>query len=161
MICLDLTASFIPFEVNRKGETKLFSYETDHHSRSGSGTSDAQNIEPCTHVCSAMPPAKKKVIDPSQTEAAKAERAKAEEAKAKIKTAFMKFDLNQDGVVSEQELIRILMWPTEDGTQMDKKAATAIVNSFEQFDKNGDGVLSIDEFATALAAVGFAAGDKK
>ena len=42
-----------------------------------------------------------------------------------------------------------------------KKTATAIVNSFEQFDKNGDGVLSIDEFATALAAVGFAAGDKK
>ena len=123
--------------------------------------SHAQNIEPCTHVCSAMPPAKKKVIDPSQTDAAKAERAKAEEAKAKIKSAFMKFDLNQDGVVSEQELIRILMWPTEDGTQMDKKTATAIVNSFEQFDKNGDGVLSNDEFATALATVGFAMADKK
>ena len=142
-----------------------------------------------------MPPAKAKVVDPHQTEAAKAERARvsaqsecvftfmrlsalpseivlksftnfltfpmllaviwfaqAESAKAELIKAFNAFDLNKDGVVSEEELIRILMRPTEDGNQLDKETAKSMINSFESYDKNGDGVLSIEEFATALSA---------
>ena len=76
----------------------------------------------------------------------------AESAKQALLKSFNAFDLNKDGVVSEEELIRILMRPTEEGTSMDKETAKAMINSFESFDKNGDGVQSIDEFASALSA---------
>ena len=48
--------------------------------------------------------------------------------------------MNKDGVVSEEELVRILMWPTPDGTAMSRDLAKEFINRFEQFDKNGDGV---------------------
>ena len=79
-----------------------------------------------------MAPAKKGPDAKPQKSAS--EKEKADKAKQDLMKAFDAFDLNKDGVVSEQELIRILMRPTEEGTQMDKATATAMVNSFESFD---------------------------
>ena len=84
---------------------------------------------------------------------ANADREKQAKAKQEIMAAFKVFDLNQDGVVSHDELVRILMRPTGSDA-MTKEAAKAFINRFEAYDRNGDGVLNVDEFATALAASG-------
>lgn len=103
-----------------------------------------------------MPPADKNAFYAKQLadrEKATADRERQAKAKQEIMKAFAVFDLNGDGVVSHEELVRILMRPTGSHA-MTKEAAKAFINRFEAFDKNGDGVLNIDEFATALASSG-------
>ena len=75
----------------------------------------------------------------------------AKEAKQKLINAFSVFDINNDGYVEEDELIRILT--RDNTTAMSKEDAKDFITHFQSFDKNGDGKLSIEEFATALASV--------
>lgn len=62
----------------------------------------------------------------------------------KLKFAFLLFDENNDGVISKQELVKILkanhMAKTD--SEVQRKAETIMA----QADKNGDGVMSYDEF---------------
>jgi serine/threonine-protein phosphatase 2B regulatory subunit len=62
----------------------------------------------------------------------------------KLKFAFMLFDEDNDGVISKQELVKILkanhMAKTD--SEVQRKAETIMA----QADKNGDGVMSYDEF---------------
>ena len=102
-----------------------------------------------------MPPVDKNALYAKQAaerEKQAADKDKQSKAKKELTKAFEVFDLNGDGVVSQDELVRILTRPTGVDA-MTKETAVAFVNRFEVFDKNGDGVLNIDEFATALAAV--------
>ena len=98
-----------------------------------------------------MPPtsaAKKKQEEAKAAAKAKAKLAEgAQETKAKLDAAFKVFDIDGDGVISEEELIRILTRPHS--TAMSREDAKDLITHFKSFDKNGDGVLSVDEFATA------------
>ena len=67
----------------------------------------------------------------------------------KASAAFKVFDINDDGVVDQEELIRILTRPQS--TSLSREDAKDIITHFNAFDTNGDGVLNIDEFANALA----------
>ena len=62
----------------------------------------------------------------------------------KLKFAFMVFDEDGNGVITKQELIKILKanhMATND-TEVSRKADTIMA----QADKDGDGVISFDEF---------------
>lgn len=77
--------------------------------------------------------------------------AQAKEAKQKLIDAFNVFDIDKDGYVDHDELIRILTRPHS--TAMSKEDAKDFITHFSSFDRNRDGKLSLDEFATALASV--------
>ena len=101
-----------------------------------------------------MPPSydqKKKDAARAAAQAKVENSAAAQDAKKKLVDAFSIFDINGDGVVDEEELIRILTRPQS--TAMSREDAKDLITHFKAFDKNGDGVLNIDEFATALASV--------
>ena len=78
------------------------------------------------------PPGKNAFYEKQQAdrEKANAERQKQAEAKQEIMKAFKVFDLNGDGVVSHEELVRILMRPTGSHA-MTKEAAKAFINRFD------------------------------
>ena len=83
-----------------------------------------------THQADAMPPNDKNAFyakQQAERDRANADRDKQAKAKQEIMQAFKVFDLNHDGVVSHDELVRILMRPTGSDA-MTKEAAKAFIN---------------------------------
>ena len=69
------------------------------------------------------------------------------EEKKKIREAFAKFDKNNDGFLTPDEIVAILIRPGG-GTPMYKEDAEAFV---KKHDKNKDGKLDLGELSEALA----------
>ena len=63
--------------------------------------------------------------------------AAAQESRNKLLTAFKCFDINDDGFVDEEELIRILTRPQS--TALSREQAKDLITHFNQFDSNDDG----------------------
>ena len=70
-----------------------------------------------------------------------------------IREKFALFDINNDGVLTKEEIMHILTRPTANGA---RTFNTKMLNEFflflkfDEVDKDGNGVLSIDEFIDAL-----------
>lgn len=64
----------------------------------------------------------------------------------KLKLAFSIFDENGDGVITREELVKILKanHMSTDANEVSKKAETILA----QADKDGDGVINFEEFVT-------------
>ena len=70
-----------------------------------------------------------------------------EKERKRIREAFAKFDKNNDGFLTSDEIVGILVRPGG-GMPMDKEDAEAFII---KHDKNKDGKLDLDELSEALA----------
>ena len=68
---------------------------------------------------------------------------------AQLRAAFAVFDVNKDGIISADELMKILTAKNGVSSISESEAGEII----ESFDANGDGCLDIEELATALGSL--------